>query len=410
MPRLTTEKTKPKTDLSQMIVLMYGPAKIGKSTWASTAPGAIFVPTEPGLAQLSVSKTIAPSKDCCEDWDDVVDGVEDLLADAKEIPAEEDPFKTVIIDTVDEFTELAAEDVIEQHNRKAQKKAEHISDIPFGKGYAQLWQKCKGVIRKLARSRYGLVLIAHSYEVTKEDANGDYQVTVPALAGKLRTQIEGMADLILLADTVSEGGVEKRILHTKPSRFHVAGDRTGRLPAVLPLAFDAVADALRDEVREWAKGVFMRAKDHPGLKDNAAVMNALKSVVQVATGRTNDDEVIFDPSFLRDLDEETRGKIEQTVETEVANAIEAMKGLEEGPDSQPEATEGTDPTDDISEPEVQPEATDGPDKEGARGKGGKKKSSRKKKPPKNEEPAPEPEVDPGNLDAIEDFPEDDAPF
>jgi RecA-family ATPase len=51
---LPTTKTPPKRSLSDVSILLYGPSKIGKSTFASQAPDAIFLATEPGLNALEV--------------------------------------------------------------------------------------------------------------------------------------------------------------------------------------------------------------------------------------------------------------------------------------------------------------------------------------------------------------------
>ena len=49
---LPTAKTPAKRSLSDVSILLYGPSKIGKSTFASQAPNAIFIATEPGLNAL----------------------------------------------------------------------------------------------------------------------------------------------------------------------------------------------------------------------------------------------------------------------------------------------------------------------------------------------------------------------
>jgi len=402
MGRLPATKTKPKTDLSQMIVLLYGPPKIGKSTWASTAPGAIFVATEAGLGQLSVYSITSEGSDCCESWDDVVLGVNELLTHAKATKPAEDTYQTVVIDTVEELVDLAATHVISQHNQKAERKAEHISDIPYGKGYAALWRECKGLISKIARSRYGLVLICHAFTVTEEDTTGEYTKTVPSLSGKLRGQVEAVADLILLADTVTEGkGHEERVIFTKPSKYHTAGDRTGKLPARLPLSFEAVADALRDEVRSWGVAVYQKACSHPGLPDKASVMSALTSVVQVALGKVGDEAVTFDLDFLRTLDNETRGKISDMVDAEVNEALEVAAEAETASEAEPEGQPEAEPTDDTpekKEPEAEPEAPEKP-----KGKGGKKAST--KKATKTANKKAKPKAQPKDEDEQEEEPE-----
>ena len=55
---LPTAKTPPKRSLSDVSILLYGPSKIGKSTFASQAPDAIFLATEPGLNALDHSKIV----------------------------------------------------------------------------------------------------------------------------------------------------------------------------------------------------------------------------------------------------------------------------------------------------------------------------------------------------------------
>ena len=51
---LPTQKTKPKASLFDLTALVYGPSKIGKSTWCSNAEKALFLATEPGLNALEV--------------------------------------------------------------------------------------------------------------------------------------------------------------------------------------------------------------------------------------------------------------------------------------------------------------------------------------------------------------------
>ena len=46
---LPKTKSKPKHTLSDLTALVYGPSKIGKSTWCSKADDALFLATEPGI-------------------------------------------------------------------------------------------------------------------------------------------------------------------------------------------------------------------------------------------------------------------------------------------------------------------------------------------------------------------------
>jgi hypothetical protein len=88
MPLLPTTKTAPKNNLADLTVLVYGQTKIGKTTLCSQAEGALFLATEPGLNALDVYQVPILN------WDD-------LLNACAEISEGNHPFKTVIIDTID---------------------------------------------------------------------------------------------------------------------------------------------------------------------------------------------------------------------------------------------------------------------------------------------------------------------
>lgn len=53
---LPKAKTTPTADLATKTTLIYGPPKIGKSTFAAQFPDALFFECEPGLGELSVYK------------------------------------------------------------------------------------------------------------------------------------------------------------------------------------------------------------------------------------------------------------------------------------------------------------------------------------------------------------------
>ena len=63
---LPKTKSKPKHTLSDLTALVYGPSKIGKSTWCSKADDALFLATEPGLNALEVFQTPITC------WDDLL--------------------------------------------------------------------------------------------------------------------------------------------------------------------------------------------------------------------------------------------------------------------------------------------------------------------------------------------------
>ena len=114
---LPTKKTTPSEDPMQYSILLYGSTKAGKSTFASKAPGAIFLATEPGLNALSVFKVDISS------WPE-------MLSACKELSEQKHEFKTVVIDTIDNAYEFCLEHVCKGL------KIEHPADLEYGKGWS----------------------------------------------------------------------------------------------------------------------------------------------------------------------------------------------------------------------------------------------------------------------------------
>ena len=234
---LPSAKTTPTADLATKTTLIYGPPKIGKSTFAAQFPDALFFECEPGLGELSVYKV--PTYN----WPD-------LLEACKLVAAGGHPFKTVVIDTVDNAFKYCSDHVNAKHS------IEYEGDLPHGKGWAFVKNEWHRVLTRLASLPVGLVLISHAADKRIETRTGEYTKTQPSLPDRARQVVLGMVDMILYCDTVSRPragasgtsggsdgkGVEiVRVMRTKPHPTYEAGDRTGRLPEIMPLDFAAFA-------------------------------------------------------------------------------------------------------------------------------------------------------------------------
>jgi len=229
MSMLPTAKTPPRPSLADLTVLWYGQTKIGKTSTCAQADGALFLATEPGLNALDVYQVPILS------WDD-------LLAACKEIAEGGHPFKTIIIDTIDNAYKFCTDYVL----KKAGK--EHESDLGYGKGYALINNEFQRVLNKLAFLPYGLFLISHAKEIEVDTRTEKYTRVVPTLPDKARKIVLGMVDMVLYCglEEVAKQEAEKefrRVIRTKPSLYYEAGDRTGRLPAKLDLDFGKFIEA-----------------------------------------------------------------------------------------------------------------------------------------------------------------------
>ena len=223
---LPTAKTQPKPDLADLTVLVYGQTKIGKSTFCSNSEGALFLATEPGLNALDVYQVPLQS------WDD-------LLNACAEITEGKHPFKTVIIDTIDNAYKFCTDYIVKKF------KIEHESDLGYGKGYALVNNEFQRVLTKLAFLPYGLFLISHAKEIEVDTRTGKYTRVVPTLPDKARKIVLGMVDMVLFCDLDVTTGRRRReeypprhshqaqplLRGRRPDRA-AAGDHRSRLPEV----------------------------------------------------------------------------------------------------------------------------------------------------------------------------------
>jgi hypothetical protein len=239
MSILPTKKTPIKADLADQTVLLYGAPKVGKSSTCAQAPGALFLATEPGLNHLEVFQVPITN------WEEFLDA-------AAEVAKGGHSFKTIIIDTCDNAYRYCTAYVCAKHGVK------HPTDLAYGKGFALVNAEFHRVLTKLAALPYGLFLVSHAQEKEIEGRTGKYVLATPTLPDTARKIILGMVDMILYADLENETTTDGktavlRVMRTKPDKHYEAGDRTGRLPAVLPLDYAAFAEAFSGKRAEAAK-------------------------------------------------------------------------------------------------------------------------------------------------------------
>lgn len=152
------------------------------------------------------------------------------------------PFKTIVVDTADNAFKFCSEHVCAKHN------IEYEGDLGHGKGWALVKNEWHRVLTRLASLPYGLILISHAQDKTIETRTGEYTKTQPSLPDRSRGVVLGLVDMILYGDAIprkdAAGNVTiERVLRTKPHPTYEAGDRSGRLPEILPLDYDAFVHA-----------------------------------------------------------------------------------------------------------------------------------------------------------------------
>ena len=220
---LPTTKTPKKTALTDQSLLIYGASKIGKSTWCSRADGALFLATEAGLNHIEAAQVP------CAKW-------EDILVACGEIAAGGHPYKTIVIDTVDNAYRFCSEYVCAKNGWA------NPADGDYGKGFALVNGEFLRVLTKLSLLPYGLILVSHAQDVEIKTRTGTRNKTMPTLPKKAREIVIGLVDAILYCEalTVADASgvvTTQRVMHTRPSEDYEAGSRCGAMPETIPLSY-----------------------------------------------------------------------------------------------------------------------------------------------------------------------------
>ena len=158
------------------------------------------------------------------------------------------------------------------------------------------------MLNKLAFLPYGLILISHSQEKEIETRTGKHTRIVPTLPDKARKIVIGLVDLILFCDLEMKPGEDgkpswQRVMRTKPSPNYDAGDRTGRLPEVIPLDFPTFIKAFSNTAAGPAAGA-ARPKPEPSRKRGGEILNRKECEQWKPTNQTDNlDLAQFDDAF-----------------------------------------------------------------------------------------------------------------
>lgn len=226
-------------------IVIYGPPKVGKSTFAASAPGAIGIITEEGLDNLDVDAFPKAT---------TLDQVKEAL---QTLALEQHDYQSVFIDSLDWLEPLILSEVCKAN------KVKNIEDIGYGKGYIMadaLWRDFFAALDYL-RNQRGMTVICIAHEQINKVKNptlaDDYDAYSLKLNKRAVAIINEWADVIGFAnhevmtrasDTgfnqkeIKAVGTGQRKLYLTPHPAYVAGNRYG-MPDV-PLNWTAFSTAL----------------------------------------------------------------------------------------------------------------------------------------------------------------------
>jgi hypothetical protein len=232
-------------------VVLYGPPKIGKSSFGAEAPSPIFLPTEDGIDGIEVDRFPRPTT-----WTD-------FLSCLERVASEEHEYQTLVIDTINGAAELAAAEVCRQRFGGDWGPKGYLS---FQQGPVATSEEVRRLLPLLdqCRSRGLLVLLLAHTGTTRvpNPLDADYSKWVPDLDRRIWARLAAWADVIgraeyqhtlrgadgkapKLGERAKAIGTTVRVLRFAGSAAEDVGTRVGfDLPPEMPLSWTDFAAAL----------------------------------------------------------------------------------------------------------------------------------------------------------------------
>lgn len=167
---------------------IWGATMSGKSYLASQFPDSIVFSTD-GNEKNSGTRPTVPLKNYINAKGEITTSVIDVLDKyILALRTEQNTFKTVVIDVMEDVTVLLEQAICAENGVKA------LSDIGYGKGYAMFNSMLAELVMNLKALPMNVVYI--SREDTKTDENQN-TLPVPALKQKYYNVVNGNCDLVI---------------------------------------------------------------------------------------------------------------------------------------------------------------------------------------------------------------------
>ena len=237
-------------------ITLYGGESVGKTHTACQAPGVIILDLENGAPMEDVQKFPLYDKDVS--FKDCLQALRVIYEHHKKLGV-----KTVVVDSFDWVQNLIDKQICED------KKIKHISDLPYGQGYAMALSKASDFLNGLDSLKLlglKIIVICHS-DIRKVDEpkHDEYEILDCKLHKKIGLLLKEWTSILAFCEfetrlqakgerfgkTVNRAvRTGKRIMHTVPSTGFVAKSRYP-LPSPLPLDWKV----LTEEINKARKGV-----------------------------------------------------------------------------------------------------------------------------------------------------------
>ena len=224
--------------------VVYGPEGVGKTTFASAWPGAVFIDVEGGSNHYNVARMPRP-----QTWNQLLE----IINACAEFPE----IGTVIVDTADAAEALCMRHIL------FEKKWKSIEDAGYGKGYTYLQEEFGKLLHSLdgcVEAGKNALIVAHAQirKFEQPDELGAYDRWELKLQKKDAPLVKEWSDLLLFAnyktDTMKDDsgkyratGGKRRMMYTSHTAAYDAKNRFG-LADELPFEFEPLRSCIPQHV------------------------------------------------------------------------------------------------------------------------------------------------------------------
>ena len=227
-------------DLSGYITFIYGPAKVGKTTFGSKMPGHLLLAFERGYNALPGVRAIDITT-----WGEMKQVVRELKK-----PEVKEVYKSIIVDTVDVAADACQKYICNQLG------IENIGDGGWStNGWAKYKKEFEDTFRTLTQLGYAVVFISHEKEKTiKPQTGAEYQQIGSSVQTSAMAIVENMSDIIGYAHPIiDKNGESKRVLSLRsPDNTVRCGCRFRYIAPEIEFSYDSLTRALNEAIDKEA--------------------------------------------------------------------------------------------------------------------------------------------------------------
>ena len=237
---LSIQPHKVSRDLSGYITFIYGPAKVGKTTFGSKMPGHLLLAFERGYNALPGVRAIDVTT-----WGEMKQIVRELKK-----PEVKEVYKSIIVDTADVAADACQKYICNQLG------IENIGDGGWStNGWAKYKKEFEDTFRTLTQLGYAVVFISHEKEKTiKLQTGTEYQQMGSSMQTSAMAIVENMSDIIGYAHPIiDKNGESKRVLSLRsPDNTIRCGCRFRHIAPEIEFSYESLTKALNEAIDKEA--------------------------------------------------------------------------------------------------------------------------------------------------------------